>query len=261
MRLRCSLHRVRSHLRQLLLFSVAAIFITSYSRAADLPWHDAQQLVLVTTADWDANQGSLQMFAFKDGRWQPVAGAVAISIGRAGSAWGTGLHAAQPGPAKREGDGRSPAGVFRIGEAFGYAPSVATALHYAAMSESDYCVDVATSPLYNRIVDARKVGAATVAGSTEPMRRDIHVQGDQRYKLGFVIEHNPNGTPAAGSCIFAHLWKAPGEPTSGCTAMAEPVMRQLIAWLQPAQHPVFILLPQPEYARLKAPWQLPDLPQ
>jgi len=222
-------------------------------------WQGTEQLVLVTTADWDANQGSLQAFQMTDGKWQAVAPAVPVAIGRAGSAWGAGLHDPQPGPKKQEGDGRSPAGIFRVGEAFGYASSVESDLHYMALSEADYCIDVSGSPLYNRIVDARKVGASAVAGSTEPMRRDIHAKGDQRYKVGFVIEHNSAGKPAAGSCIFAHLWKAPGETTSGCTAMDEPVMRRLLAWLEPARKPIFVLLPKKEYLRVKALWGLPEL--
>ena len=127
------------------------------------------------------------------------------------------------------------------------------------MSATDYCVDVSGSPLYNKIVDSNEVGTAAVAQSTEPMRRDIHADGDQRYKLGFVIEHNPEGRAEAGSCIFAHLWKAPGEATAGCTAMAEPVMQRLYAWLRPDQHPVFVLLPDAEYRRLKSAWNLPDI--
>ena len=140
--------------------------------------------------------------------------------------------------------------MFGIGTAFGYAAAETTQWPYAAMSENDYCIDVDGSPLYNRIVDASKVGSAAVAGSTEPMRRDLHSGGDQAYKLGFVVEHNPRGTAGAGSCIFAHLWKSSDSTTAGCTAMAEPVMQALVAWLRPQDHPVFVLLPQKEYARL-----------
>jgi L,D-peptidoglycan transpeptidase YkuD (ErfK/YbiS/YcfS/YnhG family) len=226
--------------------------------AADLSWSDARQLVLVTTADWNANQGTLRTFSMEDGQWLSAAPAIPVTIGRAGSAWGMGLHPKQAGPLKQEGDGRSPAGVFDIGMAFGYADSARTALRYKAMTDSDYCVDVNASPLYNRIVDARVTGKEAVAGSTEPMRRDIHLHGDQLYKMGFVIEHNSQGTPAAGSCIFAHLWRAPGAPTAGCTAMAEPAMQALLGWLQPERHPVFVLLPHQEYARLKTRWGLPE---
>jgi L,D-peptidoglycan transpeptidase YkuD (ErfK/YbiS/YcfS/YnhG family) len=125
------------------------------------------------------------------------------------------------------------------------------------MEAADWCIDVPASPLYNRIVDAREVGDAAVAGSTEPMRRDLHAAGDQRYRLGFVIEHNAAARPGAGSCIFAHLWKAPGEATAGCTAMEEPAMQDLLAWLDPRRQPVFVLLPLAEYQRLWSHWRLP----
>jgi hypothetical protein len=39
--------------------------------------------------------------------------------------------------------------------------------------------------------------------------------------------------------------------------MAPDSMRHLLAWLKPRAHPVFVLLPQDEYARLRAAWQLP----
>jgi L,D-peptidoglycan transpeptidase YkuD (ErfK/YbiS/YcfS/YnhG family) len=226
--------------------------------AADIAWREARQLVLVTTSGWDADHGVLTAFELDHDQWRQVQPPTPVAVGRDGSAWGVGLHPQQlAGPIKKEGDGRSPAGVFRIGEAFGYAASERTALSYKGMRESDYCIDVSGSPLYNRIVDARAVGQAAISGSTEPMRRDIHADGDIRYKLGFVIEHNTQGAPQAGSCIFAHLRRSPDEPTSGCTSMDESAMRTLLAWLRPERHPVFVLLPQPEYERVRSQWKLP----
>jgi L,D-peptidoglycan transpeptidase YkuD (ErfK/YbiS/YcfS/YnhG family) len=129
------------------------------------------------------------------------------------------------------------------------------------MTEFDYCIDVNESPLYNRIVDSRNVGQPAVAQSTEPMRRDLHANGDQRYKLGFVIEHNPKHAATRGSCIFAHLWGSSGQTTAGCTAMDDAAMRGLMAWLDAKKQPVFVLLPQAEYERLKTSWRLPDIAQ
>jgi hypothetical protein len=227
-------------------------------------WQHARQLVLVTTADWNSDHGTLRSYSRTEGgNWVPAVVATPVVFGRAGAAGGIGLHdvpqdsAQAGGPMKQEGDGRSPAGVFAIGEAFGYAASTATALPYMAMQASDYCIDVSGSPMYNRIVDADVVGRNAVAGSTEPMRRDIHADGDQRYRLGFVIEHNPQGKPDAGSCIFAHLWKSPQSSTAGCTAMDPAAMQALLAWLDAKQQPVFVLLPESEYSRLRDAWQLP----
>ena len=250
---------VRRRTLALLTFAVT-LAATAHAGTAATPWHDARQLVLVTTAGWNANHGTLRTFARDGDGWREVRTATPVTIGTNGAGWGLGLNAPQhDGPLKREGDSRSPAGVFRIGEAFGYAAHAATALPYRALTATDYCMDVSGAAQYNRIVDANVVGADAVKGSTEPMRRDLHVNGDQRYRLGFVIEHNAQAAPQGGSCIFAHLWKSPSDATAGCTAMTPAVMESLLAWLKPQQHPVFVLLPQAEYERLRADWQLPAL--
>lgn len=219
----------------------------------------SEQLILVIPPDWNSSKAILRRFERHDGQWHAVSVAQPVVIGRSGSAWGLGLHSPQPGQQKREGDGRAPAGIFAIGPAFGYAPSVSTGLDYQPMTSQDYCIDVSDSPLYNQIVDSAKVGKEAIAGSTEPMRRDLHAQGDQRYKLGFVINHNPEYTPVGGSCIFAHLWKSADSTTAGCTAMAEPVMRDLLGWLDRRKRPRFVLLPRDEYERLRKSWWLPLL--
>jgi L,D-peptidoglycan transpeptidase YkuD (ErfK/YbiS/YcfS/YnhG family) len=221
---------------------------------------DADQAVLVITPDWQSPNGMLQAFERKKGAWQPIGDSIAVSIGKNGSAWGLGIHPQQPpGSSKIEGDGKAPAGIFNIGTAFGYAPSINTLIPYQGMDSSDWCVDVNDSPFYNRIVTTKEVGFDAVKDSTEPMRRDIHLNGDMVYKKGFVIAHNPSNIPKGGSCIFAHLWRAPGVATAGCTAMPEAAMDGLLAWLDVDKNPIFILLPQSEYNQLHATWQLPEL--
>ena len=241
-----------------LLLSLAGCTHTSPRTAVATAWDDARQLVLVTTPDADATQGRLRSFERKGAGWQAVGDAIPVTVGRNGIAWGIGLHPAQPGLQKHEGDGRAPAGAFRIGTAFGYASSARTSLAYLALTATHWCVDVSGAPDYNRIVDSRVVGESAVKDSTEPMRRDLHANGDQRYRLGFVIEHNPDRVAGAGSCIFAHLWKAPGESTAGCTAMAPASMDRITGWLRPEAHPVLVQLTEADADRLRAAWQLPD---
>ncbi len=246
--------------RRWLLLGLCSLAGTVMATEDDSAWRASRQIVLVVTPDWNADHGVLRRFERTHGQWQPVGEAQAVVVGESGSAWGLGLNAAQTdGPQKKEGDGRSAAGVYRIGEAFGYAASADTHMPYRALQASDYCIDVNGSPYYNRIVDAREVGEQAVAGSSEPMRRDIHLNGDALYTVGFVIEHNAQGKAGGGSCIFAHVWRSSNEGTAGCTAMPETAMRQLLAWLKPEEHPVFVLLPQNEYARLRASWHLPHV--
>jgi L,D-peptidoglycan transpeptidase YkuD (ErfK/YbiS/YcfS/YnhG family) len=65
------------------------------------------------------------------------------------------------------------------------------------------------------------------------------------YKLGAVIAHNPRNQPGLGSCIFLHVWQGKDIPTSGCTAMSEPHLRQVLTWLDPAADPRLVQLVEP----------------
>lgn len=242
--------------------ALAGLLLAGIAAASPAPLGpETGQLLLVLSPGWDQAQGRLYRFQRDaQGQWQQQGEGLAVSLGRNGSAWGSGLHPEQglpEGPRKREGDGRSPAGVFAIGPAFGYARNHGFRMPYLPMDAQHWCVDVPESPLYNTIVDTREVGAAAVAGSSEPMRRDLHLGGDMVYRLGFVIAHNPDNVPGAGSCIFAHLRRAPGDTTAGCTALDAPDMDALMQWIDPAQAPRLVLLPQAAYAGLRQAWQLP----
>ena len=255
---------IRRTATALLALSLAACAHRSSLPATDAHnWAHAQQMVLVTSADWDATGGELRRFERNgegDG-WKQVGDTMPVTLGRNGSGWGLGLNAARSdGPVKREGDGKAPAGVFAVGTAFGYADRADTGLHYQAMTANDWCIDVPASNYYNRIIDRSVVKAPHLDQSSEPMRRDLHADGDQRYREGFVIEHNEGGAARqGGSCIFAHLWKAPGETTAGCTAMAPASMDALLGWLDARRKPVFVLLPKAQYAALKHEWKLPEV--
>ncbi|HHA2819334.1 L,D-transpeptidase family protein [Stenotrophomonas maltophilia] len=248
-------------MRSLVRLATTALLLAAAVSVHAAPLDGARQLIVVTSEGWDSTQGQLQAYV-RDGRgWHTHGQAFPVALGRTGSAWGLGLHPAQAdGPQKQEGDGRSPAGIFALGSAFGYAVTrPGTAMPYQPMLDSSYCMDVPDSPFYNRIVDEKKVGSAAVKGSTEPMRLDLHNKGDVRYQEGFMIAHNPDNQPGKGSCIFAHLWRTPGEATAGCTAMPQERMQALMNWLRPQDAPRFVLLPRAEYKRLQAQWQLPAL--
>ncbi len=85
-------------------------------------WQSSRQLVLVTVADWNADHGTLRTFTRGRHGWVAAGVTAPVTIGRGGAGWGLGLNAPlDDGPVKHEGDSRSPAGVFRIGQVFGYA--------------------------------------------------------------------------------------------------------------------------------------------
>ncbi len=212
---------------------------------------DSRQLIVVTTESWEATSGSLQRFERLDGMWEPVSDLIPVVVGRSGLGWGTGLHPEQTnGPIKQEGDGRAPAGVFSLTETFGYAESVTTGLPYVHATLDVECVDDSDSQFYNRVLDRSEVDVDWT--SHEEMRRR-----DELYRLGVVVAHNEAAVPRDGSCIFLHIWRGPGTTTAGCTAMTSSAMEDVAAWLDVAEHPILVQLPQSEYERLRIAWELP----
>ncbi len=215
----------------------------------------ATQLLVVRSPSWSSFRAQLQRFerAEVNGAWAAVGEPIPVVLGHAGLGWGRGLHGEGPpapasaGPQKREGDGRSPAGVFAIGPAYGRAASHATALAYAPAPETLRCVDDPRSRHYAEIVDAASVRPDWA--SAEAMRR--------LYALAIVIEHNAARTPAGGSCIFLHAWDGPDQPVTGCTAMPEAQLETLARWLAPGA--VLVALPEPAYAERTPAWSLPPL--
>ncbi|WP_181197218.1 DUF1287 domain-containing protein [Enhygromyxa salina] len=214
---------------------------------------DVRQLVVVVGESWDGFHGEARRFErdSSGGPWRPVGAAFPVVLGHSGLAWGRGLHGDGPpaelaGPTKREGDGRSPAGVFAIGDAWGRAETAPpTQLRYTSESPTLRCVDDANSQHYNQIVDSATTPEDW--GSAEPMRR--------YYELAIVVEHNLARVTEAGSCIFLHRWKDAQSPVTGCTAMAGDDLDQLAAWLEPGA--VLVSLPRPALAELASRWALP----
>lgn len=217
-----------------------------------------RQLLVVSAAHWNAVSAEIRCFERQDARsrWTEVLPPSEAVLGRNGVGWGIGLHGTNPrGEAlKREGDGKAPAGVFRLMEAFGFAPAEEaklTRFPYRPLTDDIEGIDDPGSRHYNRLVDARSVGAKDWR-SSEQMRRTGEV-----YRWGVVVGHNWKQVPGAGSCIFLHVWEGAGEGTSGCTAMPEEQMLKVIRWLDQTKNPLLVQLPQAEYRRVRNAWKLP----
>jgi D-alanyl-D-alanine dipeptidase len=216
----------------------------------------ATQLLVVTTATWDTTAGTLRRYSRDaSGAWRAEGARVPVVVGRTGLAWGVGVAPDAAGePAKREGDGKAPAGLFSLGSAFGFAATakaVGTRLPYLRLAETTECVDDVASAHYNAIVDRAHV-ARVDWRSSERMRRI------ELYRLGVVVDYNTRPrTEGRGSCIFLHIWGGPRSSTAGCTAMAEPALMELVRWLDPARRPSLVQLTDAAYARRRAAWGLP----
>jgi D-alanyl-D-alanine dipeptidase len=212
------------------------------------------QLIVVTSKNWDAIQGTAQRYERHGGSFEKVESAFAVVLGKNGMGWGKGLldTGLLQGPVKQEGDGKAPAGMFNLGTAFGYDASAQTRLPYLALGPTIECVDDSQSKHYNQLVDNSTL--AKDWNSAEHMQRH-----DDLYRQGIFIEHNTPASAAAGSCIFLHIWRGPAAPTRGCTAMDPADIARLLSWLDPRQSPRLVQLPEAQYRQLRERWHLPEL--
>jgi L,D-peptidoglycan transpeptidase YkuD (ErfK/YbiS/YcfS/YnhG family) len=219
----------------------------------------ATQLVVVTTAGWDSTIGELRRFSRDHpyASWREDGRPVPIVVGRTGVAWGVGFDsdAVTGEPHKREGDGRSPAGIFPIDTAFGFAPADSMrSLHlpYVALTSNSECVDDTASAHYNTVVDRSSVPSVDWQ-SSEKMRKVA------QYRLGAIIGYNSAPVKARGSCIFFHIWNGPRSTTVGCTALDSTELARLIEWLDRKSQPVVVQVPASVYPRLRQILGLPLL--
>ena len=201
---------------------------------------DSSQLLMVTTKDWNARNGILQRYERVDAKWKKFGKPINIILGRNGLGWGKGLHITPENAKyiKKEGDGRAPAGLFSLGNGFGYN-DFSIEFPYSTYKRTDHCVDDSKSQWYNQIIDSKKVKKDYK--SFEHMKLTNHL-----YKYGITVNHNPEQIANAGSCIFMHIRSDNGKGTAGCTAMKENEIMTILKWLKEKQKPLLLQLPEEE---------------
>lgn len=218
------------------------------------------QLIVGVSENWDASCGQMHCFERKEMHsvWEAVDSPVEVTFGKKGMAWGRGVIdlREENGLHKKEGDGRSPAGIFSLGAAFGDLLHLECAqkMPFLLITEDLECVDDPASIYYNRFVNSCSIEEKDWK-SSEKMQKVGPL-----YALGVVVQHNVDPILSGeGSAIFIHIWRSPAEGTEGCMAMAETDLKKLVAWIDPLKHPLFVQLPKQEYAQRQTMWKLPEI--
>jgi L,D-peptidoglycan transpeptidase YkuD (ErfK/YbiS/YcfS/YnhG family) len=216
---------------------------------------ECKQMILVVVPSWKSTSGNIRLLERSpDGKWTGIRPSFPCVVGKNGLGWGIGLHGTgvMGEPRKKEGDGRAPAGIFRLNSCMGIAP-LKTALRfpYRQITATTEAVYDSKSRYYNRVVDRTTVDRVDWASAEQMLRPD------GLYRWIVVVEHNWKPYSGFGSCIFLHLWQGQGIPTIGCTAMSPEDLQFLVHWLDAEKHPLLVQLPEPVYLGLKQSWQLP----
>ena len=187
-----------------------------------IPSEHTQVLRVIPTGE-NAFSAEITGWEFRGGMWYLMQGPWAGVIGEKGFA---ALNA------KREGDGKTPAGIFPVCRAFGSHMFCPSRLPYYRMTKKDVWIDDPESPDYNT-----HVKLPTTYSHEKMLRKD------GLYDYGAVIEYNTEPVEqGAGSAIFLHVWRDNGnKPTAGCVAVSRCHMMRLLSWLDINRRPVILL--------------------
>ena len=191
----------------------------------------SQQLVVVISCDMNATSGMMTQYEKETTTYRAVSVSVPVVLGRSGLGWNQGRE-----PLKREGDGRSPAGLFDITATFGETLRANSTLPYWYADDKLMCIDDVNDTRYNTI---GYFDPENPPKSFEQMRRT-----DEVYRNGAVIDYNSERVSGRGSCIFFHLNHPNKRPTAGCTAMEEQPLLELIHWFDPNKKPKLLQIPK-----------------
>ncbi|MFS8036161.1 L,D-transpeptidase family protein [Xanthobacter sp. AM11] len=142
-----------------------------------------------------------------------------VAIGRSGTAFD-----------KREGDGRTPAGTWRIRELryrADHGPRPMTRLPCRRTRPADGWCDDRTDRRYNRPV-------TLPLGGGRPVSHERMWRADDLYDLVLVLDHNSRPRVAGrGSAVFIHLARPGFSATEGCVALRRADLLRLLARLRP----------------------------
>lgn len=127
-----------------------------------------------------------------------------------------------PAADKREGDGASPAGAWRLTWLYwrpDRSPRPRTVLAAVPLGPPTGWSEAPEDPAYNRPIR-----------HPHPFPADRMRRADPLYDLCAITDHNAEPVvPGMGSAIFVHLWRRPRWPTAGCIAFRRPDLEWILA--------------------------------
>jgi L,D-peptidoglycan transpeptidase YkuD (ErfK/YbiS/YcfS/YnhG family) len=193
--------------------------------ASRLDTGSATQLVTVVASSRASTQGSLRLWVKAGGCWRQAAGPWTAWLGGNGTS-----------PAKREGDRRTPSGIFGfLPTMYGLRANPGVRYGYHRIVCGDWWVEDPASPYYNRFRHVRCGSSPPFRTTSEDMSRS-----PTAYRHLAVIAYNTRPVvPGRGSGIFLHA--STGRPTLGCVSLPLPYLLATLRWLRPAAAPLIAI--------------------
>lgn len=126
----------------------------------------------------------------------------------------------------KEGDGKTPIGVFRFIKAFGVLENPGTKMDYIQVDESHYWVDDGSSTYYNQLVSTDEIIIDWESAE--------HIcEYGESYGYVLATSYNSERIQGRGSAVFLHCTSETAEATAGCVAIPEVYMEAIMKRVEP----------------------------
>ena len=185
------------------------------------------QILLVTNEEITSKDVLIQTFEKTGEGWVKKFNDTKGKIGKLGFA---------PYKEKREGDKRTPSGIFFLGPVYtAEGEKVSTKMEHWVATENDYWIDDTKSSQYNRWVTSERDPDIDGVSREEMVRTQ-----DGKYRIGIAVQYNMDQVVPKGSVITVHILEN-NQYTVGCIAVPEYNLKDIIGWLDPAKKPLIIM--------------------
>lgn len=126
----------------------------------------------------------------------------------------------------KEGDRKTPVGVFRFTKAFGILENPGTKMQYTKVDKSHYWVDDGASKYYNQFISTKEV--------VPDWKSAEHIlEYGESYHYVLATSYNCEKIPGVGSAVFLHCMSEEAEATAGCIAIPESNMQKIMKHIEP----------------------------
>lgn len=190
-----------------------------HGHAQNAPWfahyvgNATQVISVVGVGD---SRAKMDVYQRTGSGWQAIAAGIPAFIGANGMA-----------PRIREGEKKTPMGIFTLEYAFGTAPNPGGGLRYVQVGPNHWWDGDVNSPTYNTMQVCEK---SQCPFDTGPGGGSENLDIPQ-YVHAVVMGVNTDRVPGNGSAFFLHA--TDGGPTAGCVAIDDATLVKIIQWLKP----------------------------
>ena len=183
---------------------------------------DSEQVIIIEVEDESSLYSKLSFYEKVNNTWIEKLSDIPSTVGKKGI------------NKEKEGDSKTPTGIYSLGSAFGYENDLDTKYPFLEITYMHNWIDDVNSKYYNQLVNYIDGNKKVFDSSEQLITFDV-------YKYGVFINYNLENEKGLGSAIFLHIYRSVDSPTGGCVALDEENLKYIIENLDKSKNPLIVI--------------------